>query len=132
MTGPAARSSTSVDDELERAAASFLDPDKMFRIVHDPDADQRDLWTAARVWRNSGEAELVPWIVTHPAADQAMIDYTLDPDVLDGLPADLLVPIAMCPIQFSDEVRTLFTGHPAPEVRAAFERYGATHDRPNP
>ena len=131
MTTPAA-DPTAVDDELERAAASFLDPNRMFRIVHDADADPRDLWTAARVWRNSGEAELVPWIVTHPAADQTLIDHVLDPVVLDGLPADLLVPIAMCPVEVSDEMRTFLPAHPAPEVRAAFERYGPTCDHPGP
>ena len=132
MTTPASDPTSTLDEELENTAACFLDPNRMFRIVHDADADPRDLWTAARVWRNSGEAELVPWIVTHPAADQALIGYVLDPAVLNGLPADLLVPIAMCPIQFSDEVRTLFTGHPDPEIRAAFERYGPTQDHPGP
>ncbi len=131
MTTPAA-DATAVDEELEDTAASFLRPDDMYRVVHDADADLRDLWTAARVARRPGAAELVPWIVTHAAADQALIDYALDPEVLDGLPADLLVPIAMCRVLLSGDVRAFLTGHPAPEVRAAFERYGPTQDHPGP
>jgi hypothetical protein len=131
MTTPAA-DPTAVAEELEDTAASFLDPDDMYRIVHDPEADPRDLWTAARVWRNRGEAELIPWIVTHPSANRALIDYVLDPEVLDGLPADLLVPIAMCHVEVPDEVLALLTSHPDPEIRAAFDRYAAADGQPRP